>query len=70
MRLNWTFWDILRQFGRRFEEFGAIRPFSYSFPTIISHNRLIEKKRVMYGPTTDGWTEPLIEMRGRIYKAS
>ena len=36
-----TFWDILGQFGRLFDEFEAFRLFSQSFPTIFSHNRLI-----------------------------
>ena len=40
MRLKWAFWDILGQFGRLFDEFGAFRLFYQSFPTIFSHNRL------------------------------
>ena len=43
MRLKWTFWDILGQFGSLFDKFGASRLFSQSFTTIFSHNRLIEK---------------------------
>ena len=35
-----TFWDILGQLGRLFDEFGAFRLFYQSFPTIFSHNRL------------------------------
>ena len=57
MRLNWAFLNILGQFGRPFDALGAFRLFSYSFPTIFCHNRLIEK-RVTDGRTdgrTDGW---------------
>ena len=43
MPLKWTFWDILGQFGRLLDEFGGFRLVSYSFPTIFSHYRLIEK---------------------------
>ena len=38
------------------DEFGAFRPFSFSFATIFSHNRLIEKNRVTDGRRTDGLT--------------
>ena len=43
MRLKWTFGVVLGQFGRLFDLFGASGPFSQSFPTIFSHNWLIEK---------------------------
>ena len=59
MRLKWTFWDIVGhfgtfwdivgQFGRLLVEFGAF--VFLPFPTIFSHNRLIEKKRVTDRPT-------------------
>ena len=59
-----TFWDIMGQFGRLYDEFRAFRPFS---PTIGS------LRKTSYGRTdgrTDGWkdgrTDPLIQMRGRI----
>ena len=68
-----TFWDVLGQFGRLFDEFGPIRLFSLSFPSIFIHYRLIYKKRVTDGRTdgrtdgqTDRRTDPLIEKRGRI----
>ena len=84
MRLSWTFWhisDIMEHFGtfwNNSEGFvtnlehldcfpSPYRPFS---PT-IDLNRFIEKAR--YGRTdrpTDGQTDPLIEMRGRILKHS
>ena len=51
MRLKWAFWDILRQFGRLFDEFGPFRLFYQSFPTIFSQNRLIKKKSVTDGQT-------------------
>ena len=53
-----TFWDILGQLGSLFDKFGASRLFSQSFPTVFSHNRLIEKKTCdgrTNGPT-DGQT--------------
>ena len=46
-----TSWDILGQLGSLFDKFGASRLFSQSFPTVFSHNRLIEKK------TCDGRTD-------------
>ena len=58
MRLKWTFWDILGQFGRLYDDFGAFRLYSQ---TIFTHNRLIEKKGVPDGPTdprTHGPTNP------------
>ena len=58
-----TFRDISWQFGRLSVEFGACRLFSYSCPTISSHNSLIEKNELR---RTNGRTDPLIEMRGRI----
>ena len=36
-------WDILGQFGRHFDELGAFRQFSQSFPTIFTRYQLIEK---------------------------
>ena len=53
--------DILGQFGRFVEEFGAFRLFSQSFPTIFYHNLLIEQNAWQ-----NGRTDPIIEMRGRI----
>ena len=35
--------DILGQFGRHFDELGAFRLFSQSFPTIFTRYQLIEK---------------------------
>ena len=70
MHLNLTFWDInwdiLRQFGRPFDEFGAF----ILFPVISDHfqpSSAYGKKRVM-DRRTDGRTDPLIEMRERIQK--
>ena len=48
--LNRTLWDILGQFRKLFDEFGALRLFSQSYPTIFSHYRPMEKH------VTDGWT--------------
>ena len=42
-----TFWDVMGQFGRLYDKFGALRPFS---PIIGS------LKRICYGQT-DGWTD-------------
>ena len=68
MCLKLTFWDILGQFGRLFDEFGAFSLFSQLFPTIFTNYWLIEKRvmdRQMDGQT-DGQIDPFIEMRGRI----
>ena len=59
-----TFWGILGQFGRLLDGFGASRLFSWSFPTIFFHNRLIVKNT--RSGRTDRRPDPLIEMRGRI----
>ena len=67
MRLKWAFWDILGQlgsywdilgqFGRLFEEFIA-------FSSTIGLFKKTRDRRT--DPRTDGQTDPLIEMRGRI----
>ena len=36
-----TRWDIFGQFGRLFDEFGSLKLFPQSFPTIFIHYRLI-----------------------------
>ena len=50
-------WDILGQFGRFYDEFGALRLFSQSFLTIFTHNWLIEKNAFRTDPRTDGRTD-------------
>ena len=55
------------QFGRLYDELGAFGLFSWSFPTIFSHNRLVEQTRDRRPNATDGHTDPLIEMRGRMH---
>ena len=57
MRLRWTFWDILGQFGILFDELGEFRQFSHVFPTIFISNLPIEKKTRTDGPSyRDAWT--------------
>ena len=53
-----TFRDIFRDFGKLLDEFGAFRLLSYLFPTIFSHNKLIDKNAFRTeGPTTDRPTD-------------
>ena len=62
MRLKWTFWDISEDFLTSLEHLDCFPIISDHFHPLLAHFKI----RVTDDGPTDGRTDALIEMRGRI----